>query len=165
MLATVTSADVAAAGVPAWELALTWANSIRYISNGWNCIKNSTYPSYYGNLPLTIAKLKVPSGSIPSQTVKLGCNIYGIGEQLPSFVTGNSDIFHTCDLTIAESPERVFGYTKWIKLTYGTKSVVARVTDRSDLKANYIDISSGVAYALGITGPLAPSVGITISAP
>lgn len=163
LLASVTADDVKAAGVPAWELALTWANEIRYISNGWNCIKDSTDPSHYGNTPRTIAKLKVPSANIPAQTVNVGCTIYGIGETLNQFTTGNGDIFHTCDLTIAESAQRIFGYTKWIKLTYNGKSVVAKVTDRSAMAANMIDISGGVAYALGIKGRL--SSGIIISAP
>lgn len=161
VLATVTDADVSLYGKPAWEVALTWANAIRNPINGWNCIKNSTDPEYYGNLPLTIAQLKTPTGSI-SGTRTVGCTIYGIGEMLPSFTTGNTDIFHTCDLTIAQAKDQSLGTNKWVKLTYNGLSVVARVTDTSDLTTN-IDLSSGVAYALGIKGSV--TSGITISPP
>lgn len=164
VLATVTNDDTQAYGIPAWELALKWANAIRSPINGWNCGKDCTKQSVFEeNFALTIPQLKTPTQSISQTASNLGCTIYGLGEKLPGFNTGNMDLFHTCDLTIAQSPYRKLGYNKWVKITYNGKSVVARVTDQSSLPENKIDLSAGVAYALGITGAL--SGGLTISPP
>lgn len=147
-----------------WEIALEWANNIRWNANGWSCLKDSTDEDAviagFGSSDFTIKKLIVPNGNF-TQTVTRKNTIYGLGEIMPSFGTGNTDIFHCCDLTIARPANDNWAYNKWVKVTYGSKSVVARITDQSD-HPTAVDLSAGTAYALGISGS---NYTLTLSAP
>ena len=60
IIATVTSADTNYYGTDAWEIALTWANAIRNLVNGWNGSKDSTGTLLNSGY---IYKLKVPTAS------------------------------------------------------------------------------------------------------
>jgi len=162
VIATVTDADVQLSRLNPWALALQWANAIRNPVNGWNCAKNCTEEQRYKEaVGLTIPQLKVPTKSYKGNTSVIG-TFYGDGELQPNLTTSNNDFFHCCDLTVAR-PTGMFStldLNTWIKITYGNKSVVARVTD--DCGENTLDLSSGgVAYALNFFG----KESVTISAP
>lgn len=162
VIATVTDADVQLSRLNPWALALQWANAIRNPVNGWNCAKNCTQEETYKQaVGLTIPQLKVPTKSYTGNKQVIG-TFYGDGELQPNLTTSNNDFFHCCDLTVARptSMKSVLALNTWIKVTYGSKSVVARVTD--DCGMDILDLSSGgVAYALNCYG----RESVTISAP
>jgi hypothetical protein len=152
-LSTVTADDVDFYGKPRYKIALEWANNIRAFVNGWNCTKS---PDYSGLVASGyIPQLAVPSGVAPTSGSH-SATYYGAGEFLPSLGTANGDIFHTNDLTVAISSGGLGGYSyskwknKWVEISYGGKSVVARVTD---ISGGPIDLSAGgVADYLGFPG-------------
>lgn len=155
IIATVTSADTNYYGTDAWEIALTWANAIRNLVNGWNCSKDSTGTLLNSGY---IYKLKVPTASYSGNRT-LSATYYGAGELQPNFTTANNDFFHTCDLTVARPKGTTYlALNSFVRVTYGTKSVVARVTDTCG--TSNLDLSCGLANALGFT-----SGSVTISAP
>ncbi len=156
IIATVTNDDIQAYGANPWEMALQWANSIRSPMNGWNCTKDAVNTTLYCNGQ--ICQLTTPTSSYSDSSLQLTATYYGAGETLPSFFTGNYNVFHTCDLTVARPANRTWPYNSWIRVTANNVSVVARVIDVSDI--NSIDLSSGgVAYALGYPNQ------VTVSAP
>jgi 3D (Asp-Asp-Asp) domain-containing protein len=63
-----------------------------------------------------------------------------------------ANIFHTNDLTVAVRSDLSFLDDKWVRISYGGKSVVARATDRAG-QHTQIDLSAGgVAHYLGFPG-------------
>jgi hypothetical protein len=152
-LSTVTTEDVDFYGKPRHKIALEWANNIRAFVNGWNCTKS---PDYSGLVASGyIPQLAVPSGVAPTSGSH-SATYYGAGEFLPSLGMANGDIFHTNDLTVAISSGGLGGYSyqtwknKWVEISYGGKSVVARVTD---ISGGPIDLSAGgVADYLNFPG-------------
>ena len=151
LIATVTNDDITAYGTDPWKIALTWANGIRNPINGWNCTKDSTG----GNLISggTIPQLKVPTANYTGTSITRTATFYGSGETQPHFTTANNDIFHTCDLTVAVPSDltSTLALNRWVKITYGTKSVVARTADICGTTS--IDLTAGgVAYALNCYG-------------
>jgi rare lipoprotein A len=151
LLATITNDDTDEYSVGAWELALTWANSIRKIVNGWNCTKDSSKESSLSSTVRTIPNLIVPTSSYTGNKT-VDSSYYGAGEAQPNFYTANGDIFHCCDLTVARPKGTTWlKMNQWVKISYGNKSVVARVTDSCG--TDKLDLSSGgVAYALECYG-------------
>lgn len=152
VIASVTAADTEAYGKEPWEIILEWANNIRWNVNGWNCAKDATNEDRAFN---DLGTLKIPKLIVPNKTFSGSYTkqntIYGLGEKQPGFGTGNGDFFHCCDLTIARPKNSGWPYNSWVKITYNGKSVVARVTDQSNIDTA-ADLSAGTAYALGITG-------------
>ncbi len=152
-LITITQADVNLYGKPRWRIALDWANNIRAYVNGWNCTKSPDSP----NPPTLqcngyICTLKVPTGNYTGSQGTAVATRYGAGEQLPNFAMRNGDIFHTNDLTVAVRSDLSFLDDKWVRISYGGKSVVARATDRAG-QDTQIDLSrGGVARYLGFPG-------------
>lgn len=135
---------------------MLWANSIRYFLNGWNCSKGATFdigtPDHLIHNGKIFQLASMENGSYKS-THTLSATYYGVGELLPGPTTRNGDIFHTLDLTVAR-PANFSAYglyeNMWVRVTYGNNSIVARVTDLSDVNA--IDLSAGLAVALGFKG-------------
>lgn len=153
IIATITDDDVEEYGVPAWELALDWANGIRDYVNGWNCTQDATGGSLYGNGK--ILRLPKPTKSYTGSSFSKLASFYGNGEPQPNYATA-AGIFHTCDLTIAIPGDEDWDMNMWIRLSYGTgsnrKSVVVRTAD-SNPNYNRIDMTSGgTAYALNCYG-------------
>jgi hypothetical protein len=153
-LITITAADVDLYGKPRWRIALDWANNIRNYVNGWNCTKSPDSP----NPPTLqcngyICTLKVPTGNYTGSQGTATATYYGIRSgELPRFTTRNGDIFHTNDLTVAVRSDLSFLDDKWVRISYGGKSVVARATDRAG-QHTQIDLSAGgVAHYLGFPG-------------
>lgn len=164
VIATVTAADETLLGMEPWKIALMWANSIRKPVTGWDCAKDCTDESHYLYSPgLTITQLKNPGSKCYSGKKNVLATFYGDGELQPNLTTKNEDIFHCCDLTVARPKNMTdaeMPMNSWIRITYGSKSVVARVTDICG--TNALDLTSGgVAYALNCYG----SETVTISAP
>jgi hypothetical protein len=154
-LITIVQADVDLYGKPRWRIALDWANNIRNYVNGWNCTKSPDSP----NPPTLqcngfICPLKVPTGNATSSGTARATH-YGGGESflLPNFAMSNGDIFHTNDLTIAVHSSLSSLDNRWVRISYGGKSVVARVTDRGGSSDKPIDLSrGGVSHYLGFPG-------------
>ncbi len=151
LICTATTNDASSYGTTQAALALTWARNIRAAlsSSDLNCL---------GGQVRTSRQLVTPSGNY-SGNRSITATYYGGGEQLLSPLTSNGEIFHTCDLTIA-ADQSIVSNNRWVKVTYGSKSVVARVNDTAP--SGTIDLScGGVKQALGF--PDTDSV--TISAP
>lgn len=152
-LITITQADVNLYGKPRWRIALDWANNIRNYVNGWNCTKSPDSP----NPPTLqcngyICPLKVPTGNYTGSQGTAIATYYGTRSgELPRFTTGNGDIFHTNDLTIAVHSTLSFLDDRRLRVTNPTngKSVVARATDRGGTSSRPLDLSAGgVAYSI-----------------
>lgn len=166
VIATVTDADEKSYGMKPWEISLLWANKIRGIVNGWNCSKDSTFKLQSG-LPWLvnegyIYRLIEPNTSYKS-TYTLEGSYYGAGEIQPGPTTANGEIFHTLCPTVAMPGGNTHGLdlNMWVRVTYGNKSVVARVTDQCG--TGRIDLSCGLANALGFG--TSNDIKVTISAP
>lgn len=144
---TITDDDVTVYGLEKWEIALRWANNIRFAVNGWNCSKSQQSNTLVGQG--FINQLLVPSGNY-HQSGSHSATRYGTGEQLPHWAVSSGEIFHTNDLTIAV-PSGLSGMDgKWVRISYGSNSVVVRATDRS---GGPIDLSAGgAADYLGFPG-------------
>lgn len=156
IICTISDYDCIAEEKKPWEIAFNRANAIRNIVNGWNCTKDATLPqgqTLYSNG--TIPQLSAIAGKYAGPVTSLTATIFGKGETLPSFYTGNTNIFHTCDLVIARPKAKAsdsnWAYNKWIQISRGTTSVMARIVDQSG--GDNIDLSiGGVAYALNMSG-------------
>lgn len=158
VIKNVTPEDETFYGRDPWSVAYLWVKNIKSVINGWNCSKGAT------NIPL------IASGFIPvppTQTnwsrgtiTKAGSH-YGFGgsECQPNLATANSEIFHTMDFTIAVPNDESWGLNQWVKVTYGSKSARARITDRAGRPK--IDLSRGLSTYLGFPG----SGNITLSNP
>lgn len=127
------------ADVP-WDLALWWANEIRAEIDGTR---------FDGGLVASL--LASPNMQNYASTLSYTSKFYLAGE-LVLYPTVScfspAETAHTSDLTIAA--DNNFGCNTWIRLTLGSRTVVARVNDTSP--AGQIEgTSGGVAWALGLS--------------
>jgi len=154
VIATVTPPEVTGYGVPAWQIALTWARDIRRYLLAANLNLDDGHVN-------SSRQLVTPASSYSGTSRSVVATRYGVGppnERLFRY-TANQEIFHTCDLTIAAKPDVGLSRDQWVKLTYGSKSVVVRVTDQKGDPG--LDLShGGVAAALGFV-----SGDVTLAAP
>lgn len=157
-IVTATSADVSATGQDAWALTLQWANNARAA-----LIAGSAY----GPCGHEVSTLQPATGTgLPTDTliVQATGSFYGDpnspyyqGEcggsnNICSLKMANGDVFHTCDVTVAVPSSYYSTYkNEWVRVYYGSNSVVARITDVSP--SGDIDLAyEGVAQPLGFPG-------------
>lgn len=172
VIATVTTDDVQIYNNKnPWEIAFEWANTIRSCVNGWNCSKYAALINPNDGIPYLVNDgyiyvLKSVIGKYTSQR-DIEASYYGVGELQPGVQTANGDIFHTLDLTVAV-PTFLYNaglvYNMWVKVTYNGSSIVARVTDRCG-RNDRLDLSAGLALALGFPQNSTGVINVTISAP
>lgn len=145
-------------GAP-WDLALYFANQVRGLVFGRNFL-NEPIPQ------LAIAGLNNYSGS----THVRNSDFYLAGETVNNPWTacfGGAERAHTCDLTIARDPLIPgLGCNTFVRITLGSRSVVARVTDAAQSGGGKVEgTAGGIGWALQVGSSACINRDVTIGPP
>ena len=164
-----------------WHEAMTVANKIRdYVKANFNPLHGAQYiyrlqnPT---NTATTVAKTlytnadcnmfgEICQGVVNNDSHKCIHDYYGgVVERISGVLTANNEVFHPMDLLAAMSASDYNKYNrKYVKVTYGTKSIVVHVVTSMPSSASGIELSFAAWQALGYPPCNAGNVKIALMA-